>query len=283
MAGRLDGKVAVITGAASGIGAATVGRFVAEGAKVMMGDLQDEVGEKRAALLGPDVAYRHCNVAREPHVAGLINEAVERFGRLDIVYNNAGFGGASGPFEDTTMDEYDLTMDVLLKSVFLGIKHASPHMKAQRSGSIISTASVCGLVPAIGSHLYNVAKAGVVMMTKTAALELGEWDVRVNCICPGYIATQLTVGRTLSELDDDEVAKRLDAARERMGGAQPITRMGEASDIASMALFLASDDSAWVTGTAQVVDGGLTLGKPWRKLAKMITEHRPIRMYVPED
>ena len=283
MTDRLTGKVAVITGAASGIGAATAARFIDEGAKVMMGDLQDEVGEKLAASLGPNAAYRHCNVAREPHVSALIGEAVERFGRLDVLYNNAGFGGASGPLDETTTDEYDLTMDVLLKSVFFGIKFASPHMKAQRSGSIISTASVCGLVPAVGSHLYNVAKAGVVMMTKSAALELAEWDVRVNCICPGYIATQLTAGRSLSELDDDEVTRRLDTARQRMDGAQPITRMGEATDIASMALFLASDDSAWVTGTAQVVDGGLTLGKPWRKLAKMITDHRPIRMYVPED
>ncbi len=283
MAGRLDGKAAVITGGASGIGAATAARFVAEGAKVMLGDLQDEVGEKLAASLGDGVAYRHCNVAREPQVKGLIDEAVDRFGRLDIVFNNAGFGGAMGSFEDTTVDEYDLTMDVLLKSVFLGIKHASPHLKAQRSGSIISTASVCGLMPTIGAHLYNVAKAGVIMMTKTAAVELAEYDIRVNCICPGYVATQLHVGRTLSELDDDEAAERMDRARERTNESQPIARMGEAEDIASMALFLAGDESTWVTGTAQVVDGGLTLGKPWRKLAPMLTEHRPMRMYVPED
>ncbi len=283
MAGRLDGKVAVITGGASGIGAATAARFVAEGAKVLLGDLQDEVGEKLAASLGDGAAYRHCNVAREPQVKGLIDEAVDRFGRLDIVFNNAGFGGAMGSFEDTSVDEYDLTMDVLLKSVFLGIKHASPYLKAQRSGSIISTASVCGLMPTIGAHLYNVAKAGVIMMTKTAAVELAEYDIRVNCICPGYVATQLHVGRTLSELDADEAAERMDKARERTNESQPIARMGEAEDIASMALFLAGDESTWVTGTAQVVDGGLTLGKPWRKLAPMLTEHRPMRMYVPED
>jgi len=249
----------------------------------MLGDLQDEVGEKLAASLGDGVAYRHCNVAREPQVKGLIDEAVDRFGRLDVVFNNAGFGGAMGAFEDTTVDEYDLTMDVLLKSVFLGIKHASPYLKAQRSGSIISTASVCGLMPTIGAHLYNVAKAGVIMMTKTAAVELAEYDIRVNCICPGYVATQLHVGRTLSELDDDEAAERMNKARERTNESQPIARMGEAEDIASMALFLAGDESTWVTGTAQVVDGGLTLGKPWRKLAPMLTEHRPMRMYVPED
>jgi NAD(P)-dependent dehydrogenase (short-subunit alcohol dehydrogenase family) len=283
MTARLDGKVAVITGAASGIGAATARRFVAEGAKVVIGDLQDEVGEELAGSLGDGAAYRHCNVAREDQVAALIGEAVDRWGRLDVLYNNAGFVGASGAFEDIGVSEYDLTMDVLLKSVFLGIKHASPVMKAQRSGSIISTASVCGLVPAVGTHLYNVAKAGVVMMTKTAALELAEWDVRVNCICPGYVATQLAAGRALSEVDAEEAASRLDAARERMSESQPITRMGEPDDIAAMATFLAGDESAWVTGTAQVVDGGLTLGKPWRRQPKAVTEHRPIRMYVPED
>jgi NAD(P)-dependent dehydrogenase (short-subunit alcohol dehydrogenase family) len=280
---RLQGKVAVITGAASGIGAATARRFVDEGAKVLIADIQDTVGEELAASLGDGVAYRHCNVAREPQVAAAIKDAHDRFGRIDVLYNNAGFIGASGPFDETSVDEYDLTMDVLLKSVFLGIKHVSPIMKAQRSGSIISTASVCGLVPAIGTHLYNVAKAGVVMMTKSAALELAEWDVRVNCICPGYVATQLAAGRPLSELDPGEAAERLDAARGRMNESQPITRMGEPTDIAAMATFLASDDSAWVTGTAQVVDGGLTLGKPWRKQPRSVTENRGIRIYKPTD
>jgi NAD(P)-dependent dehydrogenase (short-subunit alcohol dehydrogenase family) len=280
---RLDGKVAVITGAASGIGAATAARFVAEGARVVIGDLQDEVGEKLAAELGDNARYRHANVAREEQVAALIESAVDTWGRLDVLYNNAGFVGASGPFEATSVDEYDLTMDVLLKSVFLGIKHASPIMKAQGSGSIISTASVCGLVPAVGTHLYNVAKAGVVMMTKTAALELAEWDVRVNCICPGYIATQLAAGRALSDIDEAENSQRMAKVRDRMGESQPIHRMGEPDDIAAMALFLASDESAWVTGTAQVVDGGLTLGKPWRKQPRAVTEPGPIRMYKPTD
>ncbi|MDH4145669.1 MAG: SDR family oxidoreductase, partial [Acidimicrobiia bacterium] len=237
---RLDGKVAVITGAASGIGAATARLFVAEGAKVMIGDLQDEVGERLAAELGDAAAYQHCNVAREQQVNDLVRGAHERWGRLDVLYNNAGFVGASGPLEETSLDEYDLTMDVLLKSVFLGIRAAAPIMKAQRSGSIISTASVCGLMPTIGTHLYNVAKAGVVMFTKTMAVELAEHDVRVNCICPGYIATQLAAGRSLSELDDAEAERRLDQARDRMGESQPLARMGETDDIANMALFLAS-------------------------------------------
>ncbi len=281
--GRLAGKVAIITGGASGIGAGTARTFVREGAKVLIGDLQDDVGEKFAALLGNDVAYRHCNVAREDQVKALVGDAVDRWGRIDVLYNNAGFGGVPGPIEDTSVEDYDLTMDVLLKSVFLGIKHVAPVMKAQGSGSIISTASVCGLSPAIGAHIYTVAKAGVIMLTKTAALELAEHHVRVNCICPGYITTQLTAGRALSEVDETEADRRRGRARERMADTQPLDRAGEPEDIANMALFLASDESQWITGQEHVVDGGLLLGRPWRKLSPIITEPAPIRMYKPTD
>ncbi len=281
--GALDGKVTVITGAASGIGAATARLFAAEGAKVMIADIQDEVAADLARELGENADWRHCNVAKEADVAGVINAATEKWGALDVLYNNAGFVGATGPFDETTVDEYDITMDVLLKSVFLGIKHASPIMKAQHAGSIISTASVCGIVPAIGTHLYNVAKAGVVMMTKTAALELAEWNIRVNAICPGYVATQLAANRPLSETTTDENALRLDKVRERMGDSQPLRRMGDPTDIANMALFLASDASQWLTGQAHVVDGGLTLGKPWRKQPRNVTEHQGIGIYRPSE
>lgn len=280
---KLEGKVAVITGAASGIGAATARMFVAEGARVVVADIQDEVGERFAASLGDQAIYRHCNVAREDQVAAMVAAATDTWGRLDVLYNNAGFVGAQGPFETTSVDDYDVTMDVLLKSVFLGIKHASPIMKAQESGSIISTASICGLVPDVGTHLYNVAKAGVIMMTKSAALEMAEHNIRVNAICPGFIATQLAAGRELSKIDDEENAERLAKVRNRMSDSQPLRRMGDPEDIARMALFLASDDSEWITGTAQVVDGGLTLGKPWRKQNKGVTEARPIGMYKPAD
>lgn len=279
--GQLDGKVALITGGASGIGAATVRLFHAEGAKVMIADLQEDVAEALAAELGDGVQARRCNVAKEEDVAGVVADTVAAFGRLDVLYNNAGFGGAMGPFKDTPVEEYDMTMDVLLKSVFLGIKHASPVMMEQRSGSIISTSSICGIAPGIGPHLYTVAKAGVVMMTKSAALELAEFDVRVNCICPGMIATPLAAGAPISR-DADRATHRVDKLRGFNAGVQPIERSGEATDIANVALFLASDASEWMTGTAQVMDGGYTLGRPWRKLAPMITEHRPIRLYNPD-
>ena len=280
--GQLDGKVALITGGASGIGAGTVRRFVAEGAKVMIADLQEDVAAVLAAELGDAADYRRCNVAVEADVSGVIADTVARWGRLDVLYNNAGFGGAMGPFKDTTVDDYDLTMDVLLKSVFLGIKHASPVMMAQRSGSIISTASVCGLMPGVGAHIYTVAKAAVIMMTKTAALELAEYDIRVNCVCPGYIATPLLAGAPLAR-GAERSAEKIDQARDRNRESQPLHRVGEPEDVANVVLFLASDESAWMTGTAQVIDGGVTLGRPWRKLPTMITAHHPIRIYNPAD
>ena len=279
--GRLDGKVAVITGGASGIGAATARRFVDEGARVLIADLQEDVASKLAGELGASVAALRCNVAREADVARVMEAAIERWGRIDVLFNNAGFGGASGPLDQTAVEDYDLTMDVLLKSVFLGIKHVSPHMKAQRSGSIINTASVCAFEAGIGNQLYSVAKAGVVMLTKTAAIELAEHDVRVNAVCPGYIATPLAAGRPLAEHEADSVERALGRLRERTQGNQPLARSGEAEDIANMVTFLASDDSAWVTGQAMVVDGGLLAGKPWRDLPAWITSQRDIDLYRP--
>jgi NAD(P)-dependent dehydrogenase (short-subunit alcohol dehydrogenase family) len=280
--GQLDGKVALVTGGASGIGAATVRLFVAEGAQVMIADLQEDVAQALAAELGDGVDARRCNVAKEEDVEGVVRDTVARFGRLDVLYNNAGFGGAMGPLKDTSVEDYDLTMDVLLKSVFLGIKHASPVMMEQRSGSIISTSSICGVAAGIGPHLYTVAKAGVVMLTRSAALELAEYDVRVNCICPGMIATPLAAGAPISR-DAERSSHRVDKLRGFNTGVQPLQRSGEATDIANVALFLASDASEWMTGTAQVMDGGYTLGQPWRKLGRFITEHHPIRLYNPGD
>ena len=276
MSGQLEGKVAVVTGGASGIGEATVRQFVAEGAQVVIADLQEGPGEDLADELGDAARFVRTDVAVESEVAAAIAAAVDGFGRLDVLYNNAGFVGATGPLETTTADEYDRTMDVLLKAVFFGIKHASPLMKAQRSGSIISTSSVCGLTAGIGTHLYTVAKAGVIMLTKTAALELADWQVRVNAVCPGYVATPLAAGGSLTQLGRATAEEHLATNRERMALSQPIGRMGEAADIATLVTFLASDASSWITGTAQVIDGGLTLGKPWRKQPRNVTEHRPL-------
>jgi NAD(P)-dependent dehydrogenase (short-subunit alcohol dehydrogenase family) len=279
--GLMDDRVAIVTGAASGIGAATARRLVAEGASVLLTDIQDEAGEALAVELGSAAAYRHVNVVDEDQVADAVAEAVERWGGLDAIHNNAGFGGVSGPLEETTATEWHETMDVLLTSVFFGIKHATPALKARGGGSIVNTASVCGFQAGIGSHVYTVAKHGVIGLTRTSALELAEHGIRVNAVCPGYIATGLAAGRARSTVDADEFDERLDRARERMGDSQPMHRMGEADDIAAAVAWLASEQSAWVTGTTQVVDGGLTTGKPWRKQPPVMTERREIRMYAP--
>ncbi len=280
--GRLDGKVAVITGGASGIGAATAELFVTEGAKVVIGDMQAAAGADVVNRLGKDCVYVRCDVSKEDEVAGMIDEAIREFGAIDVLFNNAGFGGAIGPIESISEADFDLTFDVLLKGVFFGMKHAAPHMKRQGSGSIISTASVAGLRTGNAGHLYNVAKAGVIHLTTSVANELAEENVRVNCICPGFIATPLAAGRPIEYKGREAAERRVEKMRDVGSEAQPMKRIGEPMDIAQAALFFASDDSQWVTGHAMVVDGGFCTGKPWRRQPDVWTEAKPIRVYRPE-
>lgn len=267
--GRLEGKVAVITGGASGIGEGTVRLFVEHGARVVIADVQDDQGEALARALGPSAVFHHTDVACEPDVRSAVERAVRDFGRLDCMFNNAGFAGAIGPIEEIPVEEFDATLAVLLRGVFLGIKHAASVMKTQRSGSIISTASVAGLTAGEGPHVYSAAKAAVIHLTKSAALELGECGVRVNCICPGGIATPLTAG-----LSRDAAA--LAAAQQRMATMQPIQRGGVPLDIARAALWLAGDDASFVNGHALVVDGGLSAGRLWSRQHAVLKTYRPM-------
>ena len=273
---RLDGHAAIITGGASGIGAATVRRFVGEGARVLIADTQVEPGEALASELGDAARFRKVDVTREEDVKAAVAECKDNWGRLDCIFNNAGFGGALGPIETTSVEDFDITFDVLVKGVFLGIKHATPVMKAQGGGSIISTASVAGLKTGESPHLYSVAKAAVIHLTKSVALELGEHDIRVNCICPGIVATPLAAGKPGAS---DEQLERMAAGLKK---AQAIGRIGRPEDIANAALWLASEEAAWVTGTAQVVDGGANAGRPWARQADWIKRPRPLRLYRPE-
>ena len=272
---RLEGQVAIITGGASGIGAATVRLFVAEGARVLIADTQEDRGKELAESLGAAAAFRRVDVTLEEDVRGVVDEAADRWGRLDCMYNNAGFGGALGPIESTTVEDFDITFDVLVKGVFLGIKHAARVMRPQGKGSIISTASVAGLQTGYSPHLYSVAKAAVIHLTRSVALELGEAGIRVNCICPGIIATPLAAGRT------NATEEQLVKLRKSLGRSQVLGRIGDPEDIAQAALWLASDESSFVTGAAQVVDGGAFAGRPWSKQGDWITQARPIRMYRP--
>jgi NAD(P)-dependent dehydrogenase (short-subunit alcohol dehydrogenase family) len=260
--GKLDGKVAVITGGASGIGHAAVRLFVEEGCRVVIADLQDDKGAALAEELGgKSASYLHVDVSREPDVSGAIAHAVARFGRLDCVFNNAGAGGVTGPIAEIPAEGFDQTMGVLLRGVFLGMKHSAPVMKQQGGGSIISTASVAGLQAGFGPHVYSAAKAAVVHLTRSVAMELGESGVRVNCICPGGIATPIFGGAVgLAGPEADRIAEMM---KTLLVARQPIQRAGLPEDIARAALWLASDDSAFVNGHALIVDGGLTGGRMW--------------------
>ncbi len=274
--GRLEGKTAIITGGSSGIGAATVRLFAEEGARVLIADTQPERGEALASELGDAVVFRKVDVTREEDLQTAVEEVMKRWDRLDCIYNNAGFGGALGSIETTTVEEFDITFDVLLKGVFLGIKHAAPAMRATGGGSIISTASVAGLKTGESPHLYSVAKAAVIHLTRSVALELGAHGIRVNCICPGIVATPLAAGR--ANASDESLKKLADG----LARTQAMGRVGQPEDIARAALWLASDDSEWVTGHAQVVDGGAYAGRPWSRQGDWITADRPIKLYRPE-
>ncbi len=258
---RLPGKVALITGGASGIGEATVRLFVAEGAAVTIADIQDERGRRLAAELGERTAYAHTDVSREADVEAAVADTVRRFGRLDCIFNNAGYGGVGGRIEAVTVAGFDETIGVLLRGVLLGMKHAAPVMKRQGGGSIISTASVAGLRSGFGPHVYSAAKAAVIQLTRTVAMELGEHNVRVNCICPGGIATPIFgKGLGMSVEEADALVPLMKGVLENV---QPIKRAGLPEDIAQAALWLASDDSTFVNGEALVVDGGLSGGRSW--------------------
>ncbi|HVC44028.1 MAG TPA: SDR family oxidoreductase [Candidatus Binataceae bacterium] len=252
--GRLNGKVAVITGAASGMGRATAARFAGEGASIVIADLNAEGGEaavRECRENGGHAVFQKTDVAAEAEIEAAIDRAIKEFGRLDVMFNNAGLAGALGAIEQTTAENWDRTIAVLLRSVFFGIKHAIPAMRRAGGGSIISTASVAGLRGGAGPIVYSVAKAGVIHLTKCAAIDLGPDRIRVNCICPGGINTPLV--QKLIPGGEPVVQQIFDTI-------QPIPRAGTGDDIAGMALYLASDDSQWVTGTAMVVDGGLMAG-----------------------
>ncbi len=251
--GRLEGKVAVITGAASGIGRAAAVRFAGEGAAVVVADLNAGGGAEAVSeciAAGGRAVFQATNVEHEAEIKAAIDRATGEFGRLDVMYNNAGLAGAVGPIEETAAENWDRTMAILLRSVFLGMKHAIPVMRTQGGGSIISTASVAGLMTG-APHAYSAAKAGVINLTRSVAMQVGKDRIRVNCICPGLINTPLVY---------NHVPGGAPVAAEFFAQTQPIPRIGRPEDIAAMALFLASDESEWITGAAMIVDGGVTLG-----------------------
>src|SRR5262245_32681786 len=272
--GRLEGKVAVITGGASGIGEATVRLFAAEGARVVIADVQDERGQRLAGELGERVAYARADVTEEAALEAAIGHAAARWGRLDCLFNTAGAGGVTGGVEAISAEGFDRTMALLVRAVLFGMKHAAPIMRRQHSGSIISTASIAGLRGGWGPHVYSAAKAGVIQLTRSVAMELAASGVRVNCICPGAIATPI-FGTSLG-LSAEAAEQGASLVKGTLASIHPVGRAGLPEDIAHAALWLAGDESTFVTGQAIVVDGGITAGRPWSENQAMGAQIREV-------
>lgn len=255
---RLAGKVAVITGGCSGIGRATVDRFVEEGARILVADVQTGAFDELSQTHGDKVLCRKCDVTDERDIAAAMQAAVDAWGGLDIVFNNAGMGGSHATIDQIGADEWDRTQALLLRSVALGIRHASAHMKARGGGAIVNTASIAGLFAGFSPIAYAVAKAGVIQLSKIAAAELAQYSIRVNSICPGFITSNIFAA---SFGLSGEMAARVNAAIKAASPAsQPVAREGSPAEIAKVCLFLASEESAFITGEHIVVDGGLTIG-----------------------
>lgn len=255
--GLLTGKVAVVTGAASGIGRAVVEQFIAQGAAVLLTDIQDDEGTALADSLGDSCRYAHVDVTTEGDIENAVTTAVREFGQLDIMVNNAGAQGDPSTIIDADPDGFDRTLALLTRSVLLGHKHAARQFAAQQSsGSIISTASAAAIQGGWSATGYTAAKHAVVGLVRQAAAELGPLGIRSNAIAPGIIMTPI-MSRTFGVPESDS-AEFLDFLAERLGTGQPSRRVGFPDDIAAVATFLASDLSRYVNGALIPVDGGAT-------------------------
>jgi len=239
-----EGRVVVITGASSGIGAATARRFAREGAKLVLGDIEVEGGERVAAETGAH--FRRTDVTVEEQVAKLVQSAVDAHGRLDVMVNNAGIMGV-GTLPELDADTWHRVIAIDLDSVFYGCRAAIPHLRAAGGGAIVNTASISGLGGDYALPSYNAAKAGVVNLTRALAIEHADQGIRVNCVCPGPIDTPMA-----------SMAKTIDAVMAEYAKAIPMARFGSPDEVAAAIAFLASDDATYITGHALVVDGGLT-------------------------
>jgi NAD(P)-dependent dehydrogenase (short-subunit alcohol dehydrogenase family) len=249
MAGRLEGRVAIVTGGASGIGRASAELFAREGARVVVSDVQEDLGNEiveRIRAGGGDAVFVRADVSSEADVRAMVNAAVGRYGRLDVLFNNAGIEGEMGvPTAELSLEIWNRIVAINLTGVFLGCRYAIPEMLRGGGGAIINNASVAGLVGFAGIPAYAASKGGVVQLTRTTALEYAQQNIRVNCLCPGVI--------------DTPMVRRAAPNEEAIGGFrefEPVGRLGRPEEVAALALFLASDEASFITGAIIPVDGG---------------------------
>ncbi|MHA2087972.1 MAG: SDR family oxidoreductase [Promethearchaeota archaeon] len=281
--GKLDEKVAIITGAAGGIGRATSRLFIEEGIKgLIMADIWDKMGENTAEELGPKAIYLHTDVSQESDIKKAVDLAVEKFGRLDIVFSNAGNPGSGGGIEEIETEDFDHTMAIHLRGAVLCMKHSIPLMKKQGSGCFIFTGSVAGFQQGMGGLAYSLSKAALIHLARIAAVELGIFGIRANTIAPGGIATGI-FGQGIGF--SREIAEKWgDLRKEFMKNGQAIRRAGIPEDIANAALFLGSDSSSFITGETLLVDGGLLSGRiPYDPQEGQEQFYKALQKLDPED
>jgi NAD(P)-dependent dehydrogenase (short-subunit alcohol dehydrogenase family) len=263
MPNELAGKVAIVTGGSSGIGFGTAERLVAEGAKVVIADINEERGQQAATSLGTDAAFKRTDVAQPEQVQALVDFTVDTYGRLDVLFNNAGISGKrTATLLDEDFSDFHQVLGINLLGVMAGTAYAAKAMVRTGGGSVINNASIGGIQSTPGQPAYNSSKAAVVHFTKSAAVELGPLGVRVNCVAPGNIETEILGNMVGAGLPDDEKAALMEKVRAFLLNRQPIKIQGLPVDIAETVLFFATDRSRYITGTVIPVDGGQLAGNP---------------------
>ena len=256
---RFAGKTAVVTGAASGIGKAAVLKLASEGAHVFAADIDEAGGRALAEQSNGRIEFLRCDVTNVADIEALMNEAAKGGGGIDIVFNNAAAGGDRAPIDEITPEGWDQSMNLILRSVAMGIRYAAPHMKGRKGASIVNTASVAAMGAGYSPTAYAVAKAGVLHLTKVAATDLARYGIRVNAICPGFINTNIFTSSLDVPEESKDTAKAIIA--DMSAHAQPVARGGQPEDIANAVAYLASEEASFMTGTHMLVDGGLTIGE----------------------
>jgi NAD(P)-dependent dehydrogenase (short-subunit alcohol dehydrogenase family) len=262
--GELAAKVAVVTGGASGIGQATAELFVEEGAEVVIADVNDDAGEEVAAKLGEAASFKHTDVSSADEVQAVVDFAVERFGGLHVMVNNAGIGGSHKRFLEDDFDDFERTMRVNIFGVMVGCQRAARHMAEHGGGVITNTTSIGGINAGPGVMAYRASKAAVIHLTRSIAIDLAQRGIRVNCIAPAHIPTAMN-----ATFDQEAIVRAM----------QPLQRLGSPRDVAEAVLYLSSDRSAQITGIVLPVDGGTTAGPPPRPMKELLAT-RPTRSQV---